>query len=224
LVGNRVGAGSRHVGAGFPAGGKPYVGISTKSFHPRVGWLNAARKEPFWTYGETIPYFCPREDPQTREGLPMTEKITALLIHQDSETLGSLKYVLECQGLRVTEVESHAQAKRMLGGLNPAPLVFTDTELPDGTWTDILAVAERAARPVNVVVVARVVDTRFYAEAIQAGAFDFIAPPLNATDLAHVVRCAVDNVLARRDAQRRPAQSVEDKLVAEVPEPGSQAG
>jgi DNA-binding NtrC family response regulator len=154
----------------------------------------------------------------------MTEKITALLIHQNSETLRSLKYALECQGLRVTEAESHAQAKRMLGELNPAPLVFTDTELPDGTWTDILAVAEKAARPVNVVVVARVADTRFYAETIQVGAFDFIAPPFNATDLAHVVRCAAGDVLARRAAQRRPAQSVEDNPVAEVPEPGAQAG
>lgn len=138
----------------------------------------------------------------------MTEKITALLIHQNSETLRTLKYALECQGLRVTEAESHAQAKRMLGGLNPAPLVFTDPELSDGTWADILAVAEGAARPVNVVVVARVVDTRFYVETIQAGAYDFIAPPFNAADLAHVVRCAADNVLTRRAAERRPAQSV----------------
>ena len=51
----------------------------------------------------------------------MTEKITALLIHENPDTLRSLKYALECQGLRVTQAESHAQAKPMLGGLNPAP-------------------------------------------------------------------------------------------------------
>jgi len=111
-----------------------------------------------------------------------------------------LKYALECQGLHMTQVESCAQAKQMLGGLKLAPLVFTETELPDGTWADILAVAERAACPVNVVVVARVVDTRFYVEAMEAGAFDFIVPPFNATDLACVVRCAADNVLTRRTA------------------------
>ena len=93
--------------------------------------------------------------------------------------------------------------KRMLGGLKPAPLVFTDTELPDGTWADILTVAERAACPVNVVVVARVVDTRFYVQAMEAGAFDFMVPPFNATDLTHVVRCAADNVLTRRAAYPR---------------------
>ena len=154
----------------------------------------------------------------------MTEKITALLIHQNSDTLRSLKHALECQGLRVTEAKSHAQAKRMLGGLDPAPLVFTDTELPDGTWADILAVAGRAARPVNVVVVARLVDTRFYVDTIEAGAFDFIAPPFNATDLAHVVRCAAANVLTRRAAQHHPARSIRDILLAEVPEPSAQVG
>lgn len=147
----------------------------------------------------------------------MTEEITALVIHQNSDTLRSLKYALECQGLCVTQTESRAQAKRMLCGLNPAPLVFTDTELPDGTWADILAVAEKAARPVNVIVVARVVDTRFYVKTIEAGAFDFIAPPFNANALAYVVRCAADNVLTRRAAQRHPAPIVKGDLVAEGP-------
>ena len=92
----------------------------------------------------------------------------------------------------------------MLGGMNPAPLVFTDTQLPDGTWADVLALAQKAKLPVNVIVVARVVDTRFYVEVIETGAFDFLAPPFNATDLAYVVRSAMDNVVARRAAPPVP--------------------
>ena len=99
----------------------------------------------------------------------------------------------------------------MLGGLNPAPLVFTDTQLPDGTWADILALAEKAKLPVNVIVVARVVDTRFYVEAIETGAFDFLAPPFNATDLAYVVRSAMDNVVARRAAPARAALNAQEE-------------
>ena len=148
----------------------------------------------------------------------MTERITALLVHQNSETLATLKLALERQGMRILQAGSRAVAKRMLGGLNPAPLVFTDTQLPDGTWADILAVAEKAKRPVNVIVVARLVNTRFYVEAIEAGAFDFIAPPFNATDLAYVVRSAVDNVVARRSTQALAARSVEMALVPEVSE------
>lgn len=153
----------------------------------------------------------------------MTEKITALLVHQNSETLTLLKGALERQGMHTLHSDSHAQAKRMLGGLNPAPLVFTDTQLPDGTWADILAVAEKAAQPVNVIVVARIVDTRFYVEAIGAGAFDFLAPPFVATDLAYVVRSALDNVVARRTARHHTAHTEEESRFAEVGETGAPA-
>jgi DNA-binding NtrC family response regulator len=148
----------------------------------------------------------------------MTEKIKALLVHHNSETLAILKGALERQGMHIIEAQSRAQAKRMLGGLNPAPLVFTDTQMPDGTWADILAVADKAAEPVNVIVVARVVDTRFYVEAIETGAFDFLAPPFNATDLAYVVRTALDNAVARRAARPRPTHPVEEGPLAEVRE------
>jgi DNA-binding NtrC family response regulator len=112
--------------------------------------------------------------------------------------LVNFKYALEQRGMCVIQAEACAQAMRMLGGQYPAPLVFTDTELPDGTWSNILAEAARAAQPVNVIVVARVVNTRFYVKTIETGAFDFLAPPFVATDLAHVVRTALDNAAARR--------------------------
>ena len=146
----------------------------------------------------------------------MTDTVTALLVHQHSETLAELKLALERQGMRTLQAGTRAAAKRMLGGLDPAPLVFTDTNLPDGNWADILAVAEKARRPVNVIVVARLVDTRFYVEAIETGAFDFIAPPFNATDLAYVVRSAVDNVIGRRAALARASQSAQPSLVPDV--------
>ncbi|SPE28846.1 hypothetical protein SBA2_410041 [Acidobacteriia bacterium SbA2] len=83
----------------------------------------------------------------------MTEGITALLVHENSETLTTLKGALERQGMHVLHAESQAQARRVLTGLNPAQLVFTDTQLPNGTWADVLAVAEKASQPVNVIVV-----------------------------------------------------------------------
>lgn len=139
----------------------------------------------------------------------MPDRITALVVHENSETLVSLKSALERQGMCIIQVGSRAQAIRMLGGKNPAPLVFTDIELPDGTWADILAGAERAALPVNVIVVARVVNTRFYVEAIETGAFDFLAPPFVAADLAYVVRSAHDNVVTRRNARLPVARAAE---------------
>lgn len=130
------------------------------------------------------------------------EKPKALLIHHNSETLIKLEQALERLGISVSHASSRAQAKRMLGSLNPAPLVFTDTQMPDGSnWADMLTLAATATKPVNVIVVARTVNTRFYVEAIEGGAFDFIAPPFQSTDLAYVVRTAMDNAIARRAAR-----------------------
>ncbi len=148
----------------------------------------------------------------------MTERTSVLLVHHNSETLATLKGALERQGVHILHAESLAQAKRMVGGLNPVPLVFTDTQLPDGTWADILAVAEKAARPINVIVVARVVDTRFYVEAIEAGAFDFLVPPFGSTDLAYVLRSAVDNVATRRSSHTPDVHRVESNILAQVHE------
>jgi DNA-binding NtrC family response regulator len=153
----------------------------------------------------------------------MQENVKALLVHHNSETLAALKGALERLGMSTIQAESRAHAKRLLGGLNPAPLVFTDTQLPDGTWADVLALASKAARPVNVIVVARVVNTRFYVEAIETGAFDFLAPPFNATDLAYVVRTAMDNAVARRAARSAVAPTSEEGLLTEVRESGAPA-
>lgn len=152
----------------------------------------------------------------------MTQKITAVVVHQGSETLAALESALEHQGLRVIQAKSRAQAKRLLGGLNPAPLVFTDVRLPDGLWSDIVDVADKAAQPVNVIVVDRIPNTRFYVDVIETGAFDFLAPPFNATDLAYVLRTAVDNVLARRAARPQTAPAADSDLFAEVEKSSAQ--
>lgn len=154
----------------------------------------------------------------------MPEKIAALLVHHNSETLTTLKLALERIGVRVTQADSRAQTKHVLSGTNPAPLVFTDAQLPDGTWADVLAIAEKAALPVNVIVVARVVNTRFYVEAIETGAFDFVAPPFDLTDLAYVVRCASDNAVTRRTTRLLAGGHMpEDQLIAEARDSGAEA-
>jgi two-component system, NtrC family, response regulator PilR len=151
----------------------------------------------------------------------MSEKISALLVYQISDTLRTLRCALERQGVHVTQVGTCAQAKQQLAGSNPPELIFTGANLPDGTWADILAVAEKAALPVNVIVVARVVDTRFYVEAIEAGAFDFIAPPFIAPDLAYVVRSAAGNAMARRTIHTRASQSAQEALFSPVRPPSA---
>jgi FixJ family two-component response regulator len=77
--------------------------------------------------------------------------------------------------------------------------------LSDGTWADVVGLAAKVPAPVNVIVVARFVDIRLYVDVIERGAFDFLAPPFVPSDLAHVVRCAVENVVSRRHGQAHAA-------------------
>jgi len=142
----------------------------------------------------------------------MRERVSALLVHQQREPLRSLRLALERQAVETARAQNCQEAWRILSGANPPHLIFTDTALPDGLWKDVLALAAQAPQPVNVIVVARLVDTRLYIEAIEAGAFDFLAPPFTVAELAHVVRCAADNVLARREAEARVDDSIEGKL------------
>lgn len=154
----------------------------------------------------------------------MRERLSALLIHQAPEPLRSLRLALERQGVHTAQARNCEEAWRILSGANPPHLVFTDTAVADGLWADVLALAAHAAQPVNVIVVARWVDTRLYIEAIEAGAFDFLAPPFTPADLAHIVRTAADNVLGRRRAQGHADESAMGKLFPALSEPASASG
>jgi DNA-binding NtrC family response regulator len=126
------------------------------------------------------------------------EEIKAILLHNRRDALCTLRPALESQGVKTLPARNCAEAMRLLQNSDPPPLLFTDTQLPDGNWADAIRIAQKSAEPVNVIVVSRVVDVRLYVEAVHAGAFDFISPPFEPTELAHVVRCAVANVEARR--------------------------
>ena len=135
----------------------------------------------------------------------MKTEISVLLLHGQNDSLGALIMALENQALRVRWLRNCKDAGPLLQGANPPHLVFTATTLPDGTWEDVFNLTLKAAKAVNVIVTARVVDVRLYLDTIVRGAFDFIVPPLTGSELAHVVRCAAENVMSRREAQPSPA-------------------
>jgi two-component system response regulator PilR (NtrC family) len=151
----------------------------------------------------------------------MKAEISALLLHSRSDPLHTLEPALQGLSVKTSQVPSCSEARRVLEGSNPPELIFTDTQLLDGSWMDVLRLAERVATPVNVIVVSRVVDVRFYIEVVEAGAFDYIAPPFEAFGLAHVVCCAAGNVLRRRSAQAQATQTGQRTLTLASPQSSS---
>lgn len=133
------------------------------------------------------------------------EEIVALLLHEIGGPLDALKVALEGQSIRVRCLRSYQDALPLLTAGNPPHLVFTQPSLPDGNWADVVGLATKASKPVNVIVVERLANDGLYLQTITHGAFDFIVPPLSGYELTHVLRCAIGNVLGRREAQAIPA-------------------
>lgn len=137
--------------------------------------------------------------------LPTSEEISTLLLHELGDSRDALELALEGQSVKVCCLRSCQEALPLLTGANPPHLIFTQPKLPDGIWADVVTLALKAAKPVNVIVVGRLENVGLYLQTITGGAFDFIVPPLTGYELTHVVRCAIQNVLARREAQARSA-------------------
>lgn len=124
----------------------------------------------------------------------------ALLVQDPNKPLDSLKVVLKDQLVETWSAETCEEVARLLDQTQPE-LVITQTMLPDGSWVDIVGLAEKAAAPTNVIVVGSHPDIGPYISAMEGGAFDFILPPFETEALRHVLRVAVDNVRHRREAQ-----------------------
>lgn len=136
---------------------------------------------------------------------PESEEISTLLLHETGGSLDALKLALEAQSVKVCSLQSFQEALPLLTGPNPPHLIFTRPELPDGIWADVVSLAHKAAKPVNVIVVGRLANMGLYLQTINGGAFDFIVAPLTGYQLTHVLRCAIENVLSRRETQVHPA-------------------
>lgn len=120
----------------------------------------------------------------------MGEKTIALLVQDQETCFQALQTILEKLGIDTRRTRSCAETLPLLAGADPPHLVFTDTQLPDGTWADLLRLSAKARGLVKVVVVSRVVDIALYLDVLDAGGFDFVVPPFYPAEVAHIVRCA----------------------------------
>jgi len=128
----------------------------------------------------------------------MEEDVKALLVQVRPGPLEALQLALMEQSIEIRTVKNCGDAEHILCSDWSPHMVFTDVHLADGNWADVLTLASNATAPVNVIVVARFIDMKFYIQAIERGAFDFIVPPFARLELQHVVRIATENALARR--------------------------
>lgn len=138
----------------------------------------------------------------------MADDIRALLLHSYDVPGTALKRALEDQFIATEIAQSFTEATKRIAGPNPPHIVLTETDLPDGTWCDVVDLAARATRPVSVIVVSPVADIPLYIDVMERKAFDFITHAFTTPELSHILRCAVDDIIRqRKQPPKMPAAS-----------------
>jgi two-component system, NtrC family, response regulator PilR len=132
----------------------------------------------------------------------LKHNVFALVVHGRPEPCQSLKPVLRKLGVDTYSVSSCEEAAQLLEQTHPY-LVFTDTRLPDGTWIDIVNLAEDSPVPVCAILVGRSKDAATSEAALNYGAFDLISPPFDADDVSQLLTEAMALVRARREHHAR---------------------
>jgi len=133
----------------------------------------------------------------------MTEEIQALLVLSDEVPVAALIEALEIQYIRIDRAQTCKEAGWRLTSSDPPHVVFTDPELADGSWTDVMNLAAKAVLPVAVVVISPSADVRLYVDIIERRAFDMITHSFSVMELSPIVRSAVDYVVSRRKGWAR---------------------
>jgi DNA-binding NtrC family response regulator len=149
----------------------------------------------------------------------MKEEISALLLHQPTESQRVLKQALEARSIKVNWLRYYREALPLLREADPPHLVFTEALLPDGTWADVVKLPLEALKPVKVIVVSRLIDVRLYVKTMAGGAFDFIVPPMTSDELAHILACAVESVLNLRRTPGHGSGRIARAVVAKSTKP-----
>lgn len=128
----------------------------------------------------------------------------ALVTHERSEPCQSLKPILRRFGVDTFSVRSCAGAFRLLEQTHPH-LIFTDTQLPDGTWIDLVNKVEDSAIPTCVIIVGSPEDQKIFEASLHGGAFGFISPPFDDEAVSRLIHQAMTQVRALRERHSRTA-------------------
>jgi two-component system response regulator FlrC len=137
----------------------------------------------------------------------MNDKSEILVIASDPETRKALSSILQTEGLRSVQA-SHLSEGRALLASQTVGMVFCERHLADGTYLDLLPVAQTKAGNVPVVVTSRLADWDEYLEALRNGAVDLIASPCKPSDVTAAL------AQARREKSVEAASDSDMKLRA----------
>lgn len=111
-----------------------------------------------------------------------TRRSRVVIVSGDEENRAALKRIFEEDGWEIRETSALSEFRRHL---KPrwTGVILTECCLPDGTWRDVLTVANSVSPASQVLVTARAADEHLWAEVLSRGAFDLLAQPLDPSEV-----------------------------------------
>ena len=109
-----------------------------------------------------------------------------LFVSGHREDAERLSQMLRALPLTLDHVGTVLQARNQLRQQH-YPVVLTEAGLTDGTWHDVLRVARECPGEVEVIVTDPQADARFWAEALNLGAYDLVAQPFYEPEVRRIL-------------------------------------
>jgi DNA-binding NtrC family response regulator len=116
---------------------------------------------------------------------------------KDAKRLSEMLHALP---LKLDHVPSLDRARTRLQR-QPYNVILTEAALPDGGWQDVLDLAREFPKRTEVIVTDPQADARFWAEALNLGAYDLLAQPFYEPE----VRRILFNVCTRTEVKTMAA-------------------
>ena len=114
---------------------------------------------------------------------------TALLISPDEEDHEVLNELFQHNSWTLRRAPSVNSASAVLNE-GATSVVITERDLPVGDWKGVLDVLHRLPKAPLLIVISRLADNYLWAEALNLGAYDVLAKPLDQTEATRVLTSA----------------------------------
>jgi two-component system, NtrC family, response regulator PilR len=134
-------------------------------------------------------------------------QVKLLLVEDEPDLRKMLEILFRREGYSVVSAPGcKAALDAMASAPQPFPVVVTDLSMPDGSGLDVLAAAKSRSASTQVILVTAHSTIENALSAMRSGAYDFVAKPFEAAELAALVGKAIEKQAIVVENQRLKAQ------------------
>ena len=112
--------------------------------------------------------------------------LSILSISTAAEDHRALREILKNSGWRIAQARTCREALARLSRRH-MPLVICESNLPDGTWRDMLRRIHALASPPMLIVTSRLADDRLWAEVLNLGGYNVLAKPFRESEVKFMI-------------------------------------